>query len=76
MAIMYLVAMLLFQTLHLWYFTATHLVVAKLCSNTFSGGDVYNNTFSGNVYNNPFSGNVYSNTFSGDVYNNTFSGRC
>jgi hypothetical protein len=82
MAIMYLVENLLFQIIHLLYFTTIHLV-ANVYNNTFSGevynntfsGDVYNNTFSGdNVYNNTFSGHVYSNTFSGDVYNNTFSG--
>ena len=43
-------------------------------NNTFSGGNVTNNTFSGDVINNTFSGYVNKNTFSGEVYNNTFSG--
>ncbi len=43
-------------------------------NNTFSGGEVYSNTFSGDINKNTFSDEVYNNTFSGHVYNNTFSG--
>ena len=43
-------------------------------NNTFSGGEVYNNTFSGDVRSNTFSGKVRSNTFSGYVNSNTFNG--
>jgi len=43
-------------------------------NNTFSGGEVYSNTFSGYVHSNTFSGHVHSNTFSGYVHSNTFSG--